>query len=54
MLVNLRPRDTALLDCVVEECDGRFGGREVEEMLEAVGVLGEAPVVENGDGEGEG
>ncbi|MCJ1432375.1 hypothetical protein MMC27_001731 [Xylographa pallens] len=37
MLVNLRPRDLGLLDCVVEECDERFGAGEQEGILRVVG-----------------
>ena len=41
MIVNLRPRDLALLDCIVEECDERFTEQDQERILEIVGeVLG--------------
>ena len=41
MIVNLRPRDLALLDCIIEECDERFTEQEQEKILEIVGeVLG--------------
>lgn len=51
MIVNLRPGDLGLLDCVVEECDLRFSEEEQEGVLGVVGgVLGEA----GGEGEGGG
>ena len=41
MIVNLRPRDLALLDCIVEERDERFTEQDQERILEIVGeVLG--------------
>ena len=41
MVLNLRPLDATLLDCVVEECDERFSQEKQEEMLRVVGdVLG--------------
>ncbi|MCJ1391294.1 hypothetical protein MMC18_004157 [Xylographa bjoerkii] len=40
MLMNLRPRDLGLLDCVVEECDERFGVEEQEGILRVVGGEG--------------
>jgi hypothetical protein len=41
MVLNLRPLDATLLDCVVEECDERFTQEKQEEMLKVVGdVLG--------------
>jgi len=41
MILNLRPVDLTLLDCVVEECDERFGEGRQEGILRVVGdVLG--------------
>lgn len=41
MVLNLRPRELTLLDCVVEECDERFSQEQQEEMLSTIGdVLG--------------
>ena len=61
MVLNLRPLDMGLLDCVVEECDERFVEREQEEILGVVrrvlgggGVdvgKGDAEVDEGGNGE---
>ncbi|KAL6715284.1 hypothetical protein ACLMJK_007549 [Lecanora helva] len=65
-IINLRPKDPSLLDCVVEECDERFDEGKQEEILAIVGeVLGrdeeggeERETVAGGDeeveGEGEG
>lgn len=36
MILNLQPRDLGLLDCVVEECDLRFGDEEQERILGVV------------------
>ena len=46
MMLNLRPRDLGLLDCIVEECDLRFSEVEMEGMLRAVGEI----CVEDEDG----
>lgn len=47
MIVNLRPENLGLLDCVVEECDERFETERQEEIVRIVGdVLGR-------EGEGE-
>lgn len=68
MMLNLRPQDLGLLDCVVEECDLRFSEEEQERILGIIGgVLGDGPgtgpgesgsmVVDggaNGDGDGNG
>lgn len=41
MIINLRPLDLTLLDCVVEECDERFTPERQEEILKIIGdVLG--------------
>lgn len=41
MILNLRPMDMALLDCVIEECGIRFSAEEQEGILTVVGeVLG--------------
>lgn len=40
MIVNLRPEELGLLDCVVEECDERFSDAEQGEMLRVVGGAG--------------
>ncbi|KAA6414537.1 MAG: hypothetical protein FRX48_01286 [Lasallia pustulata] len=37
MILNLRPADMGLLDCVVEECDMRFSAEEQEEILRVGG-----------------
>lgn len=43
MILNLRPQDLGLLDCVVEECDLRFTEDEQEQILGIIGrVLGDA------------
>ena len=33
MILNLRPQDLGLLDCVVEECDERFNEAQQKEIL---------------------
>ncbi len=44
MIINLRPLDLTLLDCVVEECDERFSAQRQEEILRIIGdVLGREP-----------
>lgn len=59
MILNLRPQDLSLLDCVVEEIDLRFGIDEQERILEVVGRVlgredgGEEEMGEGGDEEGE-
>ena len=41
MILNLRPLDLTLLDCVIEECDERFSPERQEEILRIIGdVLG--------------
>ena len=41
MVLNLRPGELTLLDCVVEECDERFSQEKQEEILAIIGnVLG--------------
>ena len=41
MVLNLRPGELTLLDCVVEECDERFSQEKQEEILGIIGnVLG--------------
>lgn len=50
MIVNLRPGNLGLLDCVVEECDERFSSEQQDEIVRVVGdVLGR----EEDDGGGE-
>ena len=51
MVVNLRPEELGLLDCVVEECDERFTAERQDEILKVIGdVLGRG----GGDGGEEG
>ena len=38
MMVNLRPKDLGLLDCIVEECDERFSE---EQQVEILGIVQE-------------
>ena len=38
MILNLRPTDLGLLDCIIEECDGRFSAEQQEEILGIVEV----------------
>ncbi|MCJ1305089.1 hypothetical protein MMC08_007903 [Hypocenomyce scalaris] len=53
MILNLRPMDMGLLDCVIEECDMRFSAEEQEEILGVVGeVLGGRGEGENEEGDG--
>ncbi|KAL8938446.1 MAG: hypothetical protein Q9216_003897 [Gyalolechia sp. 2 TL-2023] len=66
MLLNLRPKELGLLDCVVEECDMRLTEEQQEAVLECVGrVMGAGEgysgddvrnghEVENGNEEGRG
>lgn len=51
MIVNLRPGNLGLLDCVVEECDERFSTEQQDEIVRIVGdVLGrEGEGGENGE-----
>lgn len=54
MILNLRPDNAGVLDCVVEELDQRFSEGEQEAILGIVReVLGGVEVGE-GDGEGDG
>lgn len=42
MMLNLRPKELGLLDCVVEECDMRLTEDQQEAVLECVRrVMGE-------------
>lgn len=51
MILNLQPRELGLLDCVVEECDLRFGEEEQERILAVVAeVLGLGGVSDVGQG----
>lgn len=53
MMLNLRPQDLGLLDCVVEECDLRFTEEQQEQILGIIaGVLG-GPESMDVDGAGE-
>lgn len=56
MIVNLRPENLGLLDCVVEECDERFTSEQQDEIVGIVGdVLGrEGDGGENGGDVGRG
>lgn len=52
MILNLRPDNAGVLDCVVEELDQRFSEAEQEAILGVVrGVLGAST---GGEEEGEG
>ena len=51
MIVNLRPDNLGLLDCVVEECDERFTAEQQDEI---VGIIGNVLGKEDGDADGEG
>ena len=51
MIVNLRPDNLGLLDCVVEECDERFTAEQQDEI---VGIIGNVLGREEGDADGEG
>ena len=54
MILNLRPMELTLLDCVVEECDERFSQKQQEEILRIVGeVLGGEGAGGNENGGGE-
>jgi len=48
MVLNLRPTEMGLLDCIIEECDMRFTADQQEEILEVV-----KEVLCNGAEEGE-
>ena len=51
MIVNLRPDNLGLLDCVVEECDERFTAEQQDDIVGIIGkVLGRA----EGEADGEG
>ena len=51
MIVNLRPDNLGLLDCVVEECDERFTAEQQDEIVAIIGnVLGR----DEGEADGEG
>lgn len=51
MILNLRPDNLGLLDCMVEECDERFTAEQQDEIVAIIGdVLGS----EGGDANGEG
>ena len=50
MVLNLRPSEIGLLDCVIEECDLRFTEEQQMEILEIVGdVLGRQEDRTNGE-----
>ena len=50
VILNTRPQDQSLLDCVVEECDERFSTEQQDEILRIVrDVLGGDE--EQGEGE---
>lgn len=51
MILNLRPDNAGVLDCVVEELDQRFGEGEQEAIL---GVVRRVLGASGGEGEGEG
>lgn len=52
MILNLRPQDLGLLDCVVEECDLRFTEQQQEQILGIIaGVLGSAESMDIDDTE---
>ncbi|KAL9124092.1 MAG: hypothetical protein Q9217_006541, partial [Psora testacea] len=54
MILNLRPQDLGLLDCVVEECDERFSQEEQLQILAIIRVVLGGPEEEdvvNGGGE---
>ena len=36
MILNLKPTDLGLLDCIVEECDERFSGEQQEQLLQII------------------
>lgn len=50
MILNLRPDNLGLLDCMVEECDERFTAEQQDEIVAIIGdVLGS----EGGEANGE-
>lgn len=52
MILNLRPDNLGLLDCMVEECDERFTAEQQDEIVGIIGdVLGGE---EGGEANGEG
>ena len=51
MILNLRPDNLGLFDCVVEECDERFTAEQQDEIVAIIGnILGR----EERDADGEG
>ena len=52
MILNLRPQDLGLLDCVVEECDERFNQEEQMEILNIIREVLGGPEKEEVDGDG--
>lgn len=57
IILNLRPLDLGLLDCVIEECDERFSAEQQEEILGVIGEVlgrGEEQQVNGGAVEGGG
>lgn len=51
MILNIRPLDLTLLDCVVEECDQRFSPERQEEILRIIrNVHGKEPGAERLNG----
>lgn len=51
MILNLRPDNLGLLDCMVEECDERFTAEQQDEI---VGIIGDVLGSEGGEVNGEG
>ncbi|KAL9631596.1 MAG: hypothetical protein Q9164_005796 [Protoblastenia rupestris] len=52
MILNLRPQDLGLLDCVVEECDERFNQEEQMEILNIIREVLGGSEMEEVDGDG--
>lgn len=51
MILNLRPDNLGLLDCMVEECDERFTAEQQDEIVGIIGdVLGSEGREANGEG----
>ena len=50
MILNLRPSDLGLLDCVIEECDLRFTEEQQLEILKVVGNVLGSNTEESSDG----
>lgn len=49
MILNLRPSELGLLDCIIEECDERFSDEEQNDILSVVStVLGDRPRITQG------